>query len=106
AERNVALGLPKADPARIAAALVEVGLPDIGRQRAATLSGGQTQRVALARTLVQTLTRQHQWATVLVTHHTDDIAATADRVYVLENNVLAETQIAPPGHSSASGNLR
>jgi len=124
AERNVALGLPKADPARIAAALAEVGLPDIGRQRAATLSGGQTQRVALARTLlrakpvllldepfsalddetraatrtlVQTLTRQHQWATVLVTHHTDDIAAIADRVYVLENNVLAETQIGPAG---------
>lgn len=115
AERNVALGLPRPDPARVAAALAEVGLPDIGRQRAATLSGGQKQRVALARTLlrakpvllldepfsalddetrattralVQALTRKHQWATVLVTHHADDIAAIGDRVYQLKSGVL------------------
>ena len=115
AARNVALGLPRPDPARIAAALAEVGLPDIGAQRAATLSGGQKQRVALARTLlrdrpvllldepfsalddetraatralVQSLTRKQKWATVLVTHHADDISALADRVYRLENGVL------------------
>lgn len=115
AARNVALGLPKADPARVAAALAEVGLPDVGSQLAATLSGGQKQRVALARTLlrdkpvllldepfsaldddtraatrtlVHELTRKHQWATVLVTHHADDIAAIADRVYVLESGAL------------------
>lgn len=115
AERNVALGLPRPDPARVAAALAEVGLLDIGRQRAATLSGGQKQRVALARTLlrakpvllldepfsalddetrattralVQALTRKHQWATVLVTHHADDIAAIGDRVYQLKSGVL------------------
>ena len=115
AARNVALGLPRPDPARIAAALAEVGLPDIGRQRAATLSGGQKQRVALARTLlrdkpvllldepfsaldddtraatrtlVKSLTRKHQWATLLVTHHNDDITAIADRVYELKNGVL------------------
>ena len=116
AARNVALGLPRPDPARIVAALAEVGLPEIGAQRAATLSGGQKQRVALARTLlrdkpvllldepfsalddetraatralVQSLTRKQKWATVLVTHHADDIAAIADRVYSLENDVLA-----------------
>ena len=116
AARNVALGLPAPDPARVAAALGEVGLPDLGPQRAATLSGGQKQRVALARTLlrdkpvllldepfsalddetrattralVKSLTRKHQWATVLVTHHADDIAAIADCVYSLENGVLA-----------------
>ena len=115
AGRNVALGLPKSDPARVAAALAEVGLPDIGNQRAATLSGGQKQRVALARTLlrdkpvllldepfsalddetrattralVQSLTRKQKWATVLVTHHVDDISAIGDRVYRLENGVL------------------
>ncbi|MEO8758368.1 MAG: ATP-binding cassette domain-containing protein [Devosia sp.] len=115
AARNVALGLPRPDPTRIAAALAEVGLPDIGTQRAATLSGGQKQRVALARTLlrdkpvllldepfsalddetraaartlVRSLTRKHQWATVLVTHHVDDISAIADRVYLLENGAL------------------
>ncbi|MDO8360749.1 MAG: ATP-binding cassette domain-containing protein [Devosia sp.] len=117
AARNVALGLPdeRLDSPRIAAALAEVGLPEIGAQRAATLSGGQKQRVALARTLlrnkpvllldepssalddetraaarglVQSLTRKHKWATVLVTHHADDISAIADRVYLLENGVL------------------
>ena len=115
AARNVALGLPKTDPQRVASALAEVGLPDVGRQRAATLSGGQKQRVALARTLlrnkpvllldepfsalddetrattrnlVQSLTRKQKWATVLVTHHADDIAAIADKTYRLENGVL------------------
>ena len=115
AARNVALGLPRADPARVTSALAEVGLPDVGPQRASTLSGGQKQRVALARTLlrarpvllldepfsaldddtraatralVQSLTQKHQWATVLVTHHADDISAIADRVYRLENRVL------------------
>jgi thiamine transport system ATP-binding protein len=79
------------------------------------LSGGQQQRVALARalarkpklmlldepfsaldddtraatrTLVRDLTVKHGWATVLVTHHADDIAAIADRVYVLEAGAL------------------
>jgi thiamine transport system ATP-binding protein len=115
AARNVALGLPKADAQRVASALAEVGLPDVGTQRAATLSGGQKQRVALARTLlrnkpvllldepfsalddetrattrslVQSLTRKQKWATVLVTHHADDIAAIADKTYRLENGVL------------------
>lgn len=118
AGRNVALGLPKARPddPRIRAALAEVGLPEVGPQLAATLSGGQKQRVALARTLLRArpvllldepfsaldddaraatrqlvlaLTRKHEWATVLVTHHADDIAAIAGRVYLLENRVLS-----------------
>jgi thiamine transport system ATP-binding protein len=116
ATRNVALGLADAYPARVEAALAEVGLAGLGGQRAATLSGGQKQRTALARTLlrdrpvllldepfsaldddtrlatrqlVQRLTRERKWATVLVTHHGDDINAIADRVYRLENGVLA-----------------
>ena len=116
AARNVALGTTDANPARVATALSEVGLPDIGRQRAGTLSGGQKQRVALARTLlrnrpvllldepfsalddetraetrdlVRSLTQKNGWATVLVTHHADDIAALADRVYNLKDGVLA-----------------
>ena len=117
AARNVALGLRDASPddPRVAAALAEVGLPDVGQQRAATLSGGQKQRVALARTLlrnkpvllldepfsalddetraatrslVQSLTQKHKWATVLVTHHADDIAAIADALYVLADATL------------------
>jgi thiamine transport system ATP-binding protein len=116
AAQNVALGLPHPNPGHVASALAEVGLPDIGPQRAATLSGGQKQRVALARTLlrdrpvllldepfsalddearaatrslVQSLTQKQKWATVLVTHHADDIAAVADRVYVLADGKLA-----------------
>lgn len=115
AARNVALGLLKADTTRVAAALAEVGLPDIGAQRAATLSGGQKQRVALARTLLRgkpvllldepfsalddetrattrelvlRLTQKEKWAAVLVTHHADDIAAIASRVYRLEGGRL------------------
>ena len=120
AEQNVALGLPEGTPAanrrpRVAAALLEVGLPDIGPQRAATLSGGQKQRVALARTLlrarpvllldepfsaldddtranvrllVRDLTARHQWTTILVSHHADDIDALATRRYRIANGRL------------------
>ena len=97
--------------ARIAAALTEVGLPDVVRQRADTLSGGQKQRVALARTLLRNrpvllldepfsslddetryttralvaeLTARHNWITVLVSHHTDDVAALAAQSYRIE----------------------
>jgi thiamine transport system ATP-binding protein len=119
AEWNVALGLQGADPKRVAAALAELGLSDLAQQQASTLSGGQKQRVALARTLlrdkpvllldepfsalddetrtttrelVQSLTRRQKWATVLVTHHADDIAAIADRVYRLEGGRLERFQ--------------
>jgi thiamine transport system ATP-binding protein len=100
---------------RIAAALAEVGLAGIGPQRAETLSGGQKQRVALARTLlrdrpvllldepfsalddetrvttrelVAALTTRHRWITILVSHHTDDIAALAKRVYRITDGML------------------
>lgn len=116
AARNVALGLPHPDAARVASALAELNLGVLAAQRASTLSGGQKQRVALARTLlrnkpvllldepfsalddetrattrslVQTLTRKQKWATVLVTHHADDIGAIADSVYRLEAGRLA-----------------
>lgn len=102
---------------KVQAALAEVGLPGIGRQRADTLSGGQKQRVALARTLlrnrpvllldepfsalddesraatralVKSLTEAHDWITVLVSHHKEDIAALATRRYrISEGKLLA-----------------
>ena len=113
--------------AQVEAALAEVGLPDVGPQLAATLSGGQKQRVALARTLlrkrpvllldepfsalddetraavrglVASLTVRHGWITVLVSHHTDDIAALADRHYRIEDGHLSEQ--GAPGMISAS----
>jgi len=120
AGRNLALGLPKGTPRatsdqRIADALTEVGLPGIEGQRAATLSGGEKQRVALARTLlrdrpvllldepfsalddstratmrdlVRGLTERHRWITMLVSHHMDDIDALATRRYRLEDGQL------------------
>lgn len=102
--------------ASVDAALAEVGLTGLGPQLAATLSGGQKQRVALARTLlrnrpillldepfsaldddtrattrelVRTLTVRHGWHTVLVSHHTDDVAALASRKYRLDQGVLS-----------------
>lgn len=120
AARNVALGLPAGAPrteidAKVAAALAEVGLGDIGAQRAETLSGGQKQRVALARTLLRDrpvllldepfsaldddtrfatralvgeLTARHNWITLLVSHHADDVAALARRVYRIADGTL------------------
>ncbi|MDP1730031.1 MAG: ATP-binding cassette domain-containing protein [Devosia sp.] len=100
---------------KVDAALAEVGLPGVGQQRADTLSGGQKQRVALARTLlrnrpvllldepfsalddesraatralVKSLTAAHDWITVLVSHHKDDIAALAARRYDLREGRL------------------
>ena len=121
AARNVALGLPEGTAAaerdrEVAEALKEVGLPDVGGQRAETLSGGQKQRVGLARTLlrnrpvllldepfsalddetrsatrdlVRLLTVQQHWVTILVSHHADDVAALATRRYrIAEGRLL------------------
>lgn len=125
AERNVELGLPTSLPAAmrrtsVKAALDQVGVAAVGPQRAETLSGGEKQRVALARTLVRDrpvllldepfsalddtsrgairtlvgqLTNERKWVTLLVTHHHDDIEAMASRHYRLEDGRLnaAET---------------
>jgi thiamine transport system ATP-binding protein len=102
----------------VRSALSEVGLDGFEAQTAGTLSGGQKQRVALARTLlrnkpvllldepfsalddetrhatrtlVRTLTERHDWHTILVSHHKDDIAALAARRYAIEDGRLVET---------------
>src|ERR1700733_8765984 len=108
---NVTLGLRDADPRQVAvAALDEVGLAERVSAWPLTLSGGEAQRVSLARALVRSpalllldepfsaldaLTRismhrlvlrlwqRHKPAVLLVTHDVDEALALADRVLVL-----------------------
>lgn len=114
---NVTLGLDGPDPAaRGRAALEEVELGARARSWPYELSGGEQQRVALARSLVRepellladepfgaldALTRIrmhallrrlsaiHRPAVLLVTHDVEEAIALADRVVVLENGRLA-----------------
>jgi len=116
---NVTLGLRDPAPAQVAtAALEEVGLTERMSAWPLTLSGGEAQRVSLARALVRSpslllldepfsaldaLTRMSMhslvlqlWArrrpaVLLVTHDVDEALALADRVLVLGSGQIAYT---------------
>jgi sulfonate transport system ATP-binding protein len=115
--RNVVLGLAgRPDRSRALAALAEVGLTEHAQAWPKTLSGGEAQRVSLARALVRdpalllldepfgaldALTRikaqelvhelwqRHNPAVLLVTHDVEEALLLADRALVMRDGVIA-----------------
>ena len=132
--RNVVLGLHRTDDPRGIArrALAEVQLADRADAWPLTLSGGEAQRVSLARALVRepdlllldepfaaldALTRmamhrlvascgqRHRPAVLLVTHDVDEALVLADRVLVLDaGRIVAEHVVTePPAQAGRTG---
>ncbi len=128
---NVTLGLRDLDAdAKARRALAEVGLAGREKSWPHELSGGEQQRVALARSLVRepqllladepfgaldALTRikmhgllrdlvaAHRPAVLLVTHDVDEAIALADRIVVLDSGRVATVRTVPPEVGSAAG---
>lgn len=136
--KNVVLGLDRAEATkeRAAQALDELDLADYGERWPATLSGGQAQRVSLARALVrepslllldepfgaldaltrltmhdvlERLWRRHGFAVLLVTHDVDEAVRLADRLLVLRDGHIHADYANPaerPRSREATDHLR
>ena len=114
---NVAYGLGRRDPARVAELLDLVGLGGFERRRVTDLSGGEQQRVALARALapepglilldeplsaldrelrerlavdLRRILEDTHTSAILVTHDQGEAAAMADRVGVMDAGRLLQ----------------
>ncbi|WP_370591444.1 ABC transporter ATP-binding protein [Saccharopolyspora montiporae] len=126
---NIRLGLNRPNRDEIArSALAEVGLGGHIDSWPLTLSGGEAQRVSLARALVRepdlllldepfgaldaltrlsmhdlvgTLWREHGPTVLLVTHDVDEALALADRTLVLEGGRIAAEHHRPAGGATA-----
>ena len=120
-EKNVILGISrgifdtKADKKRVSHMLEEVGLKGFEKKLVSSLSGGEQQRVALARVLlrqepillldepfnsldeqtrlemlelVREMTTKHALHTLIITHNSSSAQKISDRIYLMEDGVL------------------
>ena len=116
-EKNLQLGVAKSEYKEIDPILKEVGLQAYASKQASELSGGEQQRVALARVLlrrepillldepfsglddttriemlelVKKITKTYELHTIMVTHEIDDANRIANQIYKMQDDRLVK----------------